>query len=91
MEIPKRLKVGGHVYKVEMADRVETDKGEDNCGDCEWQLNRIRIKEDMPQSQKEETLLHEGLHAADPTMSEDTVARAASAMYQILSRNNLLK
>lgn len=91
MKIPKTLKVGGHTYKVELVDRVETDKGEDNCGDCEWQLNRIRIKKSLPQSQLEETFLHELIHALDTDMSEKEVNNLGFKLYMALKENDLLK
>lgn len=91
MKIPQKVKVGGHVYRVELVDRVETEKGEDNCGDCEWQLNRIRIKKSLPQSQKEETFIHEVLHALDTDMAEKDINTLGFKLYQVLADNNLLK
>ena len=91
MKIPKRLKIGGHTYNVEMVDRVETDPGEDNLGDCEWKLNRIRIKKGLPHTQTEETFFHEAIHALWTDKKEDEVNQMAFKIYAFLKDNNLLR
>lgn len=91
MKIPTTLKIGGHIYTIEQVERVDTTPGENNCGDCELQNSRIRIKKGMPQSQKEETLLHEILHALDTEMPEKQVNNLGFKLYQVLADNNLLK
>lgn len=91
MRIPKKIKVGGHIYKVEVVDRVETDPGENNCGDCDWQINRIRVKKDLPESQKAETFLHEIIHACNTDMAEKEVNNLSFKLYQVLADNDLLK
>lgn len=86
MQIPKKLKIGGHIYKITLED---PENIENNCGLQNRARNTIKIRKDLPQSQIEETLIHEVLHAINGDLKEETVDFLAMAIYAILKDNKL--
>jgi len=88
MIIPNKLKIGGHEYLVEF---TEYDNIEGDCGDSDRHRNRIRICQTDPQSQQEETLIHEIIHAINGGLKEEIVDGLAVSLYQVLKDNELLK
>lgn len=90
MNIPKKLKIGGHQFRVELVEGNNLD--EDNtCGKCDKNKNTILISKSLSQSQKEVTLFHEIIHAVNGELEEEIVDSLAEQLYQVLSANNLLK
>lgn len=87
MNVPEVIKIGGHIYTVLLVDGEELNG---DCGEMNATRSIIRIRKDMPQSQIEETLLHEVLHAINSGLSEETVGFLSSAIYQVLKDNNLI-
>lgn len=93
MKIPTKIKIGGHVFKVEVK---EIDKNE--CGETNFLTGTISIEKRLPQSVKESTLIHEIIcHAINTTFTgESHLAHAymdsvAEQIYQVLKDNKLLK
>ena len=93
--MPTNLKVGAHNYQIVLTDQI------DDFGACEHTKLRILINNSAPQSQQEETLIHEALHAIfditgiskDLTDLEEEkiVQPLGHAIYQLLLDNKLLK
>lgn len=88
MKIPKTIKVGAHVYTVELVDGEDIDN---DCGEQNRSRNKIKIRRDVPQTQLEETLLHEILHACNSGLKEEIIDGLAVTLYQSLKESNLLK
>jgi hypothetical protein len=86
MKIPETLKIGGHMYTVTMVDASDIN---DNCGEQNRSKNTIKIRKDMPQSQLEETLLHEAIHAINGGLKEETVDFLAMAIYALIKDNKI--
>lgn len=90
MKIPKQLKVGGHIIKVDSTSELP---GED--GSFSSRENMIRICKLLPQSQKEMTLIHEILHSLNSTFHQGDkhtiLDSLAEQLYQVLSDNKMLK
>jgi hypothetical protein len=86
MNIPSKLKIGGHIYSIEL---VDPELLSNDCGEQNRARNTIKIRNDLPQSQLEETLIHEVLHAINGDLKEETVDFLAMAIYQILVDNKL--
>lgn len=84
---PKKLKIGGHIYKVKLVDPEEI--GED-CGECDRSLGIIKINNSMPSSQLYETLLHEVIHAIHATLREEEVDMLSALLYQVIKDNKLV-
>lgn len=90
MKIPSELKVGAHTIKVLLAPL-----GDNNYGDYDCETSTIRIDENLPQTMRESTLLHEALHVANSTLGGTELGHAfldsiSEQLYQILKDNNLL-
>ena len=85
MKIPKRLKIGGHIYKVKEVSDL------DKCGATDRDKNTITLSKEMPHNQKEVTLIHEILHALNNEMEHAFLDGLAEQLYQVLSDNKLLK
>lgn len=86
MKIPKSLKIGGHLYTISLVDPEDIQ----DCGQQNRSRNTIKIRNDLPQSQLEETLIHEVLHAINGDLKEETVDFLSMAIYQILKDNKLI-
>lgn len=88
MKIPKTLKIGGHLIIVEEVD--DLDNGDSN-GRFNSVKNRIQIEKNLPQSQKEATLLHEIMHCINISVKDEEIEFWAQSIYQVLKDNGLLK
>jgi len=92
MKIPKTLKIGGHIVKIDYTQDLENDNG-----NSDFSKNLISICKTLPQDQKESTLIHEILHFLNSTLGgENTLSHClldslAEQIYQVLKDNNLLK
>lgn len=96
MKIPKKVKIGAHIYEVVFRD----DMDDANLGVCRPAKLKIFVDSTLPQSQKEETFLHEVLHAIfhqvglsqprDIDGEEKQVQSIAHSLYQFLKENKLL-
>lgn len=101
MKIPKTLKIGGHIYKVELSKTRDEKKGDGNWGKTLFSKCKIYVDEHLIQSKQEETFLHELLHVAfdqaginaefDKEKEESLVNRISIALYAILKDNKLIK
>jgi hypothetical protein len=89
MKIPKKIKVGGHTYKISFPKVIDDDVVHMGAT-CE-EACTIEIKKGMSKSQTEETLLHELIHAADSSVPENVVNRLAFILYQVLKDNKFIK
>lgn len=89
MKIPKRLKIGGHIYDVVELDEVSKDGN--TAGECEIDKLEIRLRKGQKQTAKEATLFHEIIHALNWEFEEKEVEFLAQAIYQVLKDNKLLK
>ncbi len=59
--LPKTLRIGAHTYEIKSASRKEL--GEETSGDCDNELNIIRVTKNTTRSREIEILFHECLHA----------------------------
>jgi len=96
MKIPKKLKIGAHIFKVKYFNREAKDLN-DNLGSCNCVKCEIVINSDpnISVSQQEETLLHEILEALNYNyqlkLSHESLSIIAEGLYQVLKDNKLLK
>jgi len=83
--IPKTLKIGGHRYRVLVVPKLDNEAmGRHSREDCE-----ISISSNQSDSQAQETLLHEIIHAIQPAFSEETIEFLSLSLFQVLSDNKL--
>ena len=88
MEIPKQVKIGGHIYKVEFQE--QTDLSENDCGQTVRTKGIIAIDRDLIQSEKEVTFFHEVIHIINGEIEEVECDFIAQTIYAFLKDNNLL-
>ncbi len=76
-ELPTRVKVGPHMYRVTAVPdvgHVVHDGDEDLLGHVDHRSGEITLGTDMSASQKQDTLLHELLHAVLDLLGRDDEA-----------------
>lgn len=104
MKIPKTIKVGAHIFTVELTKPKDTERNRTNWGKTMLEEKRILIDRELPESQLEETFLHEIMHICfhesrinydiDEKVAlteEQIVSRLITPLHSILKNNKLLK
>ena len=91
MNIPQKLKIGGHWIKVDCSKELKDDVGTFSSAN-----NTISICKTLAQSQKECTLIHEMMHVMNSGWEINNERHAfmdsiAEQFYQVLVDNKLLK
>lgn len=100
MNIPKKIKVAGHNYRVFFDDKKlskehlvgETDNDFKEIRLCKYyKSKRARVKSEI-----EETFLHEVLHTIDRhynanSLSHKEIERLANGLHQVLSDNFIVR
>lgn len=92
--IPSKVMVAGIEYNVEEKDLVVIDGKSSYSGACYFKEAKIEVLADMPLDRKQETLVHEILHAVlneagYDEHDEEMVTRASKVLYQVLKDNHL--
>lgn len=81
------MKILGHRYEVRYGDL----SGEEYRGRCHTRKNVLEIGTDIAVSHREDTLLHEMLHAIDDVLSlgldEQQVVRLAAGLHAVIIDN----
>lgn len=67
-------------FTVKWVDLSETG----NLGECDFSNGVIKIHHKQSPKEELDTLIHEGLHALDPDMSEKKVAHTARQLAELL-------
>ena len=92
MKFPKSIKILGKTWEVEWCKHIAAD--EENYGAVHWAGQKIRLQDDLPFDQCEETLLHELMHIIDINaaldMTEEEVRRLGNNIHQIIADNPCL-
>lgn len=89
MNIPKRLKILGHIYTIRYCDCIDSD--ENILGQCDQEKLTIKLKNNLPETILEKCLLHEIFHAINWELTEEQIESFANSLYQVLKDNNLIK
>lgn len=100
MKIPKKLKIGGFIYRVERDINVADHSN--SFGTTVNGKQVINVTNDVPLQKQEQTLIHEILHAIwfvyglkeagfKPDQQENIVDALSQGLYQVLKDNHLLK
>jgi hypothetical protein len=90
MRIPKQLKIGAHIYAVNIR-KIDGQESTENCGITSRINSEIAISKDLPPSHRGATLFHETLHALNSELDHTLLESLGEQLYQVLSENNLLK
>lgn len=83
MTIPKKVKVGGLTYEVEIVDKMD----DDSCvGKTYFQDSKIRIGKANPDFM-EQVFMHELIHTINGEIGETEVEFLAMSLYQVIKDN----
>jgi hypothetical protein len=90
MRIPKTLKIGGHIYTVEVVDRLVS--GINYVGEIDYNNNKISISKNQDVNRQHQTFLHEVIHGIYNNLGytdhdEKQVDELAHALYQLIVDN----
>ncbi|MGR6896983.1 ImmA/IrrE family metallo-endopeptidase [Rummeliibacillus sp. BSL5] len=89
--LPEIIKIAGIDYNIELVNEIDDDPR--MMGACVYQKTVIKIKNGMSTDKKNQTLIHEMLHAClneagFEEQDEDMVNRLGIVLYQVLKENN---
>lgn len=90
-----KIKVGGLYYKIVELDFIEINGDRNFKGACRYRNLEIELLKEIPEELKNQTLVHEILHAIieevgiDLEEEEDFVNRISKVLYQVLKENDL--
>jgi len=94
MKLPKEIKIGGLVYKIEEKDLRITEV-ENNSGYCRVNDEKIVINSELTENVKESTLLHEIIEAINFNhqleLPHSTIMTLEATLYQVIKDNKLFK
>jgi len=90
--LPNKIKVAGIDYQIQEVAEIDDDPS--MMGSCLYQRTIIKIKSNMSNDKKEQTLIHELLHACFNEagfneQDEDVINRVGIVLYQVLKDNQL--
>ncbi|USK61325.1 ImmA/IrrE family metallo-endopeptidase [Peribacillus asahii] len=90
--LPNKLKVAGIDYQIQEVEEIDDDPSMMGC--YIYAKSIIKIKSNMSGDKKEQTLVHEMLHACFneagfDEQDEDVVNRVGIVLYQVLKDNQL--
>lgn len=90
--IPSKVNVAGIEYDILEFEEIDDDPG--TLGTCLYQKSLIKIKNNISINRKEQTFVHELLHAiinesGYNEQDEDLVNRVSIVLYQVLKDNKL--
>lgn len=88
-KLPKKLKIGGHIFSIDESKELEGANGK-----TFYSKNLIEIDKTLVQDQKESTLLHEIFHCMNACFDEKELGHMlldslSEQLYQVLKDNKL--
>lgn len=89
MEIPKKVKIGSHIYECKYDDKLSRDSNRmgNSCGNS----LEMTIDPTLPRQNQESTLLHEILEQIDYryelNLEHDKITVLETALYQVIKDN----
>ena len=103
MKIPKRLRIGGFIWEVKEDFDIKEEGG--IHGSTHYKKQKIFLDPEISQQKKEQTLLHEIMHAIwwqtglwerykeEPTkkIEEEIIHALSMGIYQVLKENRFLR
>lgn len=93
--LPERVIVAGVEYSVEEVDNVIINGSANYVGSCSYTDTKIEILNSLSKTKKEQTLVHEVLHACFNEagfneQEEDVINRVSNVLYQVLKDNKFM-
>jgi hypothetical protein len=89
MNIPQTIKIGAINWKILLVEPSDIDPDSVSSGSSSHETQTIMINRYLSAEMKEQTLLHEILHAVDLQMEHNAVEMLATLLHQVLTENKL--
>lgn len=91
--IPDKVLIAGVEYQVNEVDTVIIDGSTNYAGSCDYVCSEIQLLKNLSKTKKEQTLIHEILHACFHEagfneQDEDVINRVSIVLYQVIKDNN---
>lgn len=83
--IPRKAKINGRTWTIETIETLE-----EAVGMCDFSNRKIILVEGSV-AQLQDTLFHEMVHAACPSLSEEQVAEVERGVYAVLADNPAIR
>lgn len=83
--IPRKAKINGRSWSIEIIDSLD-----EAVGMCDFSQRKIILVEGS-MAQLQDTLFHEMVHAACPSLSEEQVAEVERGVYAVLADNPAIR
>lgn len=83
-------RINGRRWRIELVETLVDSEGAANLGQCDADDRRIALKTG-PRHQLQDTLFHELVHAACPSLDEETVLEVERGVYAVLADNKKLR
>ncbi|MCO6445823.1 MAG: hypothetical protein J5J04_17265 [Anaerolineae bacterium] len=89
-DVPRTARINGRRWRIVVVETLQDTDGEPNLGQCDRDDRAILLRAG-PTHQLQDVLFHELVHAACPTLDEDTVLEVERGVYAVLSDNPALR
>lgn len=83
-------RINGRRWRIELVETLVDAEGAPNLGQCDADDRRIALRIG-PRHQLQDTLFHELVHAACPSLDEDTVLEVERGVFAVLADNPALR
>jgi len=90
MKIPRKLKIGAHLYKIELV-KVPKEIDAENVAKTNKQTGIITIDSELINSEIFATLLHEIFHVLNGELKEEVVESLSQQLAQVFLDNKMVK
>lgn len=84
MDIPKKIKIGAHTYKIRYSDDIP------DIAQIDRTKNEILLHPKYPKDQQEAALFHEILHGINNELDHSLLDSLAEQMYQSLRESGII-
>jgi len=89
-EVPKSARINGRRWRIVLVDTLSDADGEPNLGQCDADDRSILLRHG-PTHQLQDVLFHELVHAACPSLDEETVLEVERGVYAVMADNPALR
>lgn len=83
--VPRKAKINGRSWSIDVIESLD-----DSVGMCDFAQRKIILVEGS-MAQLQDTLFHEMVHAACPSLSEEQVAEVERGVYAVLADNPAIR
>jgi hypothetical protein len=91
MTIPKKLKIGGHTYRIHIVTPPALTTADAPEGIQSSEQGVIEINAERIQTHREQTLFHEIFHVLNSELDHVLLESLSQQLYQVLHDNRMLR